>query len=103
MTEFSGQDVAHLAELSRLQISADELEQFSTQLPKIVEFVEQLREVKLGDDTENIVVVDLQALRDDVEGTEHLSMEQLAKLAPDWDAITNQLRVPAVFGEADNE
>lgn len=103
MTEFSGSDVAHLAELARLQLSAEELEQFSTQLPKIVGFVEQLQEVKLDNAAEEVVAIDLETLRDDVEGSEHLSTDQLAKLAPDWDADTNQLKVPAVFGEAGDE
>lgn len=45
MSEISREEVAHLAKLSRLALSDEELEQFATQIDKIVESVSAVGKV----------------------------------------------------------
>ncbi len=50
MPKLSAQDVRHIARLARLKLSEAEVEKFSTELTKILEYVEVLNEV----DTSNV-------------------------------------------------
>jgi aspartyl-tRNA(Asn)/glutamyl-tRNA(Gln) amidotransferase subunit C len=45
MAELSGEDIAHLGHLARLELTDEETVRFSGQLSKIVEYVEQLAQV----------------------------------------------------------
>lgn len=103
MADITLEDISHLAVLARLNLSEDEKKQFSTQIPAIVAFVDQLQKVQIVEKADNQAVA-LANMREDVVGQEHLSPEQLAKLAgQNWDTNTNQLQVPAVFGEVADE
>lgn len=101
MSEITSADVAHLATLARIKLSAEEQQEFAGELPKIVEFVEQLRQVKLASAGEQTKTVDLKDLRDDVVASNQLSLTQLEGLAPEW--RDGQNVVPAVFGESSDE
>lgn len=48
MSEISREEVAHLAKLSRLALSDEELEQFATQIDKIVDSVSAVGKVDAG-------------------------------------------------------
>jgi aspartyl-tRNA(Asn)/glutamyl-tRNA(Gln) amidotransferase subunit C len=99
MTDIAGNDIDHLAKLSRLELSQEEKEKFGSQLPKIIEFVEELQ----GADTEEVnadPVVSLGSLREDKITNNGLSLEQLEKLAPRFEA--DKVVVPPVFGESND-
>lgn len=49
MAKLSRDDVLHLARLSRLHLSDDEVEVFKKEISAILEYVEQLQDVDLGD------------------------------------------------------
>ncbi|HSX42212.1 MAG TPA: Asp-tRNA(Asn)/Glu-tRNA(Gln) amidotransferase subunit GatC [Candidatus Saccharimonadales bacterium] len=101
MSELSAAEIAHLAKLARIRLSTEEQKSLSQELPKIVEFVEQLRAVKLDDSLAGAEPAELESLRPDEVSGERLSVEQLKNLAPDW--RDGQNVVPAVFGEVADE
>jgi len=49
MPKLKKKDVLHIAELSNLKLSEDEIEKFTPQLDKIIEFVASLSEVNTDD------------------------------------------------------
>lgn len=101
MSEISNEDIAHLAKLSRLTLSAEEKEQFASQLSEILDFVDRLTAVAQTPVANRADAVPLANLRRDEESGEKLSLADLQKLAPAW--RDDQLEVPAVFGEVANE
>lgn len=101
MSDFSAAEIDHLAELARIALSPEEKAEFTQELPKIVEFVEHLRGVKLDDDLKGSEAVDLKNMRKDEVSGARLTLEQLQALAPNWQ--DGQVVVPAVFGEAADE
>ena len=83
-----------IAKLSRIKIEDDEIDELSTQLSSIVNWVEQLNEV----DTDNVeplsnVSMTKLPLRKDIEDTEDNSKEVLSN-APD--KLGNYFAVPKV-------
>lgn len=100
MTQLSSEEITHFANLARLNITGEEKEKFSQELPKVIGFVEQLREVKLGSEETDSKAVPLENLRADEVDSERLTHEQLEKLAPNWQ--NRQVTVPAVFSEAED-
>lgn len=101
MSEISRQEIEHLANLSRLTLSADEKEEFAKQLPEILEFVDQLSVVAKLSSEKPTQTTPLAKLRADEESSEKLTLKTLQKLAPAWHE--DQVEVPAVFGEAADE
>jgi len=99
MTQVTPEEISHLANLARLELSDEEMVTLSHDLPKIVEFVEGLRQVKLTDSVAVAPAVPLETLRADEIDSDSLTVEQLSKLAPNWSEENDQLVVPAVFGE----
>lgn len=100
MTDSSGVDIDHLAQLARLRLSDQEKETFSRQLPEILHFVEALQSVRLDHQVPTKQVVSLEDLREDSPSSEGITLEQLEKLAPEF--RDGQVVVPAVFGEAEH-
>lgn len=101
MSEINLDEISHLAELSRLDLSQSEKEQFASELPAIINFVEQLRDFQVSSDTDVETTLPLEDLREDEinENREKLTIEQIKALAPRFDEASNQVIVPAVFGE----
>jgi aspartyl-tRNA(Asn)/glutamyl-tRNA(Gln) amidotransferase subunit C len=93
------EEISHLAKLARLSLSNEEQEQFATELPKILSFVDELQGAK-APISQDIPAVSLDGLRDDELSSDSLSLEQLEKLAPYWQ--NDQVEVPPVFGESDD-
>jgi aspartyl-tRNA(Asn)/glutamyl-tRNA(Gln) amidotransferase subunit C len=88
--------VEHIAELARLNLDENELEEYTTQLNQILEYVEKLNEL----DTENV-----KPLSHPVEGTNvfredelkpSISREEALKNAPSKDE--EFFKVPKVIG-----
>ena len=103
MSELSPEEIDHLAKLARITLSAEEKKDFAKQLPKILDFVDQLRAVPGVKDKSSSVdqAISLADLRADELSTNQLSLEDLKKLAPAWN--DDQLEVPAVFGGENDE
>ncbi len=100
MSHLLPEEVNHLAKLARLSLNTEEKNQFSKQLPEIIDFIDQLQSAEVTDVSETKAISQDQ-LRDDTEGSDSLSLEQLEKLAPKWQ--DNQVVVPAVFGENEDD
>lgn len=79
----SKEDVKHIAELSKLEFSDEEIEYFTEEFAKIIEYVGQLKEI----DTEGVeptynISSKAQPLREDVV-RESLPKEEVLKNAPE--------------------
>ena len=91
------EEVAHIAELARLQLSASETEKFREQLSAVLDHVDRIGELDLTDVMPTYNVLSLpSALRAD-EVHESLTREELLRNAPETEAGSYQ--VPAVQDE----
>lgn len=96
MTEITTTEVQHLARLSSLQLSDDEVAELRQDVQNILNYVDQLAEL----DTEGVdptyQVTDLQNVwREDKIDTYGVGREALLELAPEVEA--NQIKVPKVL------
>lgn len=96
MTTISRDDVRHLAQLSSLQLSDDELDGLQTDIDAILKYVEQLDELDTDGVEPTYQVTDLQNVwRDDKVVQHEVSREQLLALSP---AVSDyQVKVPKVL------
>ncbi len=83
--KLSREEVKHIALLSRLELSEEEVEKFQTQLSEILDFVEKLNEL----DTEGIdpkfqIIPPQNILREDVPGVS-MPREKALMNAPETD------------------
>lgn len=96
VSEISREEVAHLAKLSRLALSDEELEQFATQIDKIVESVSAVGKV----DAQGVVPMShphsvLAPMREDVI-VPTLTAQQALDQAPAVEE--NRFAVPQILG-----
>lgn len=77
-------DVKHLAKLARLRIEDDKLAKFEKDMESIVAMVEQLPEV--SDDASGLDPEHPMKLREDVEGKDKLTRNELLANAPKMQA-----------------
>jgi aspartyl-tRNA(Asn)/glutamyl-tRNA(Gln) amidotransferase subunit C len=96
MTQVSADDVRHLAQLSSLQLSDDQVKSLQTDISNILGYVAQLDEL----DTENVVptyqVTDLENVwREDEVVKSDVTREQLLGLTRE--AQDHQVKVPKVL------
>ena len=90
-------EVRHVAELAKLQLSAAEIEEYAGQMSEILAYAEILQEVDTSSVPPTPYVLPLSnVMRDDVAG-ECLSNEEALANAPD--SADGFFRVRAVFGE----
>ncbi|HUD20560.1 MAG TPA: Asp-tRNA(Asn)/Glu-tRNA(Gln) amidotransferase subunit GatC, partial [Candidatus Saccharimonadales bacterium] len=83
-----------LAALARIQLTDQEIEKLSVDMPKIVDFVEELQGAEGLSEVE-LKAVPAASLREDEVSSGRLTDEDFTKLAPNWE--NNQLKVPPVF------
>jgi aspartyl-tRNA(Asn)/glutamyl-tRNA(Gln) amidotransferase subunit C len=96
MTQISRDDVQHLAQLSSLQLSDEELDGLQADLSGILQYVEQLGELDTAGVEPTYQVTDLENIwRDDQVVEDGVGREQLLALAPE--AANNQVKVPKVL------
>jgi aspartyl-tRNA(Asn)/glutamyl-tRNA(Gln) amidotransferase subunit C len=96
MTQITRDDVQHLAQLSSLQLSDMETEELQGDLIKILDHIEQLKELDTTDVTPTYQVTGLENVgRDDEIDTRDVSREEL--LALSVDPRNHQLKVPKVL------
>jgi aspartyl-tRNA(Asn)/glutamyl-tRNA(Gln) amidotransferase subunit C len=94
----SREDVAHVARLARLDLTADELERFTAQLAAVLEYAGDVASL----DTTGVPPTAhplelLNVLRDDVP-VPPLDRDEVLAMAPD--AVDGRFRVPRILGEA---
>ncbi|RZU49859.1 aspartyl/glutamyl-tRNA(Asn/Gln) amidotransferase subunit C [Krasilnikovia cinnamomea] len=99
MTAISREEVAHLARLSRLAVTEQELDQFAGQLDVILQSVARVGEVAAEDIPPTSHSVPLtNVYRDDVEQP-CLTQDEALSGAPD--AAEGRFRVPRILDEED--
>ncbi|GAA1631936.1 Asp-tRNA(Asn)/Glu-tRNA(Gln) amidotransferase subunit GatC [Actinoplanes couchii] len=99
MAAISREEVAHLARLSRLAVTDEELDRFAGQLDVILQSVARVGEVAADDIPPTSHSVPLtNVYRDDVP-TE--SLTQAAALSGAPDAYESRFRVPRILDEED--
>jgi aspartyl-tRNA(Asn)/glutamyl-tRNA(Gln) amidotransferase subunit C len=93
----SREEVEHVAELARLGLTAEEIDRMQTQLSRILEAIEQLRDVDTSQVGPTAQVIELEnVMRDDV-ARPGLSREAALANAPQREGPL--LRVPTVLAE----
>ena len=96
MTQISRDDVQHLAQLSSLQLSVDELDSLKVDIENILGYVEQLGELNTEGIEPTYQVSGLENVwRDDSVIDAHVTREQLLTLAPE--SAAHQVKVPKVL------
>ncbi len=99
MTRITADDVRKVAKLSRLKIPEADIEKYSNQLEKILEYIAQLEKVDTVDvppTTRAVEVVNV--FRDDiVEASTSDTRDQLIKLAPQREG--KYYKVPKILSE----
>lgn len=96
MTQISRDDVQHLAQLSSLHLSDQELDGLQADLSNILQYVEQLGELDTDGVEPTYQVTDLENVwRDDQVIDDQITREQLLNLAPE--STNNQVKVPKVL------
>jgi aspartyl-tRNA(Asn)/glutamyl-tRNA(Gln) amidotransferase subunit C len=99
MAAISREEVAHLARLSRLAVTEEELDRFAGQLDVILQSVARVGEVAADDIPPTSHSVPLtNVYRDDVP-TPCLTQEEALSGAPD--AFEGRFRVPRILDEED--
>jgi aspartyl-tRNA(Asn)/glutamyl-tRNA(Gln) amidotransferase subunit C len=97
VSPLSRQDVQRIAELARLELTAEELELFTRQLGDILTYVEQIRSL----DTTGVVptsqVLNRPVDREDAPAPT-LSRAELLRNAPDASQEAGMFKVPRVIG-----
>ncbi len=96
MTQISRDDVQHLAQLSSLHLSDDEITSLQADISNILQYVDQLAELDTAGVEPTYQVTDLENVwREDQVIDDHITREQLLALAPE--AANNQVKVPKVL------
>ena len=96
MTAISRDDVLHLAQLSSLQLSDDEIDSLQVDIGNILAYIEQLSELNTDGVEPTYQVTGLSNVwRDDVIEEEAVSRDQLLALAPEQ--LAGAVKVPRVL------
>ncbi len=96
MTQISRDDVLHLAQLSSLQLTDDEINSLQQDITNILGYVEQLSELDTAGVEPTYQVTGLTNIwRDDVVDQSDVTREQLLALAPEQQ--DNSVKVPKVL------
>jgi len=91
------QDVQRIADLARLELSAEELDLFTRQLGDILTYVEQIRALDTTGVEPTSQVLNRPVDRDDTPGP-MLTRPQLLGNAPDASTEAGLFKVPRVIG-----
>ena len=97
MSTLNHQDVKRIAELARLELTADELELFTRQLGDILTYVEQIRSLDTTGVPPTSSVLNRPVDRPD-EPRPSLSRADLLRNAPDAAPEAGLFKVPRVIG-----
>lgn len=96
MSTITTNDVRHLAQLSNLQLSDDEITSLQTDLANILDYIDQLNEIDTSGVEPTYQVTGLENVwRDDVVDPSAVTREDL--LALTQDQADNSIKVPQVL------
>lgn len=96
MSTITTNDVRHLAQLSNLQLSDDEITSLQTDLANILDYIDQLNEIDTSGVEPTYQVTGLENVwRDDAVDPSTVTREDLLALASDQ--ADNSIKVPQVF------
>jgi len=96
MTDISRDDVVHLAQLSSLELSSDEVDALQADIGNILQYVQQLGQLDTTGIAPTYQVTDLENVwREDQVEESGIAREQLLALAPE--SANNQVKVPRVL------
>lgn len=96
MTQILRDDVLHLAQLSSLQLSDEEIDGLQTDIANILTYVDQLKELNTEGVEPTYQVTDLENIwRDDVVDMSGPTREELLARAPEQ--ANHQIKVPKVL------
>lgn len=96
MTQISRDEVIHLAELSKLELTEDEIDGLRTDITNILRYVDQLNELDTTEVEPRYQVIDLEnVFRKDTVDQPTVSRETLLALAPD--CVDSQVKVQKVL------
>lgn len=96
MAKLSKEDVLKLARLSKIELTDDQLTRFTSELEKIVDYVEQLQAVDVAGHVPTYQLTGLtNAMRED-EIHKYTDSEELLKNLPDREG--NYIKVKRVLG-----
>ncbi|MUK88423.1 Asp-tRNA(Asn)/Glu-tRNA(Gln) amidotransferase subunit GatC [Ornithinibacillus sp. L9] len=95
MAEISKEQVKHVANLARLEVSEQEAEMFTEQLSSIITFAEQLNELDTDGVEPTTHVLDLKNVMRKDEPKKWITKEEAMKNAPDQQ--DGQYRVPSIL------
>ncbi|MFC2949514.1 Asp-tRNA(Asn)/Glu-tRNA(Gln) amidotransferase subunit GatC [Virgibacillus sediminis] len=95
MAEITKDQVKHVANLARLEITEEETEMFTEHLAEIIEHANQLNEVDTDHIEATTHVIDLKNVLRKDEPKEWISQEDALKNAPDHEA--GQFKVPSIL------
>ena len=92
------EEIKKIASLAKIDISNDELDNYSNQISKILEYMSTLKEVDTAkvDDSSNSIIENKQFLRED-KVEDSLSRDEVVKLAPESDGV--YFKVPKIIEE----
>jgi len=97
VSSLTRQDVQRIADLARLELTAEELDLFTRQLGDILTYVEQIRALDTTGVAPTSQVLNRPVDRDDVTA-DTLSREDLLGNAPDAALEAGLFKVPRVIG-----
>ena len=97
MSTLTQQDVKRIADLARLELTADELDLFTRQLGGILTYVEQIRDLDTTGVPPTSHVLNRPVDRDDMLRPS-LTREDLLRNAPDAAQEAGMFKVPRVIG-----
>ena len=90
------EQVLHVARLARLRLSDEEIERMSGELSTILEHIEKIEQLDLGDVQPTSHVVDVENVLREDEPRESLPRERILEQAPD--VAEGGFRVPSPGG-----
>ncbi|KAA0258650.1 Asp-tRNA(Asn)/Glu-tRNA(Gln) amidotransferase subunit GatC [Deferribacter autotrophicus] len=91
----SKEDVKHIAKLARLKFEEDEVEKFTTELNKILDYIHKLNELDTEEVEPTSHVLDITNVFREDEVKDSLTNEEALKNAPDKDY--GHFKVPRVI------
>ena len=97
MSNLNQRDVQRIADLARLELTAEELDLFTRQLGDILAYVEQIKTLDTAGVAPTSQVLNRPVDRDDVPGPT-LSRSELLANAPDAALESGLFKVPRVIG-----
>src|SRR5699024_2569237 len=99
MTKVTSEQVEHVANLARLEVSQDEVNEFTQSLEDILNFAGQLDEANTENVEPTFHVLDLQNVLREDKSESGIPQEEALKNAKETEA--GQFKVPAIMNEED--